>query len=122
MIVVADSNALMSFFRLGINMNDALDRALPLWELVVPSSVVLELERLSLTNREARSALALARSGLCRIYGTEGEADDVVIELAREMKGVVFTNDREVLRRTKEAALPRMYFRGGETLAVEGLL
>jgi len=119
MLVVADSNALMSLFRLGLNLDEILDETLPSWTLVVPTAVLKELEGLSKTNKDARAALAL-----CKRFETipaDGVADDVVVEVTKERKGVVFTNDREVLAKAKEQGVPRLFIKGKSRLVLEGV-
>ena len=114
-LVVADSNALISVFRLSINIDEALGRLLHSWKIIVPSPVLDELERLALTKTDAKGALALAKR--YEVVHSDEDADSAVLSVAKEKEGIVFTNDRNVLRNAKEAGIPRIYFRGKGVLA-----
>ena len=118
-LVVADSNALMSVFRLSLNLDEALGRILGPWEIVVPSPVMDELRRLSSTNRHARGALSLASR--YRIVEEPGSADDAVLSAAIRLGGLVFTNDRELMQKARDSSVPRIFFKGMAVLKAEGL-
>ena len=88
-----DANALMMPFQFPINLDLELGRLLGRFELVVPSTVIAELERVAAERRspEARAALRLAAR--YRMHGIEGAGDDAVLAAAIQLGAVLLTND-----------------------------
>ena len=117
--VLLDTNALLLPFQFRLNLEAELRRLIGDHELYVPSPVLDELRGLSKTTQEAKAALRLASR--FRLLDAEGEADDVIVEAAARMRAVVVTNDAGLLRRLKEARVPRVFLRSRSHLVVEGL-
>ena len=117
--VVLDANALLLPFQFRVNLEAELRRLLGEHEILVPSPVLDELKGLSRSLREARSALKLA--GRFRVLDVPGGADDAILDAAARLKAVVVSNDAVLLRRLKEARIPRIFLRSRSHLVAEGL-
>lgn len=121
--VVLDANALLVPFESGIRIESELERLLGPFQGLVPEPVLRELATLAATAKgqraaNARLALALSRRFEYR-QGSEGPADTAVLTLARAEGALVFTNDRELLRRAMEAGLGVVRVKGHGHLIVE---
>ncbi|MEB3817031.1 MAG: PIN domain-containing protein [Desulfurococcales archaeon] len=125
-IVVLDTNTLI-LMAAGVIPPSLLAETLESsHELVAPTAVKEELERLSashprsLTRRRARAALNLAeRLSVTWVNTTLKEADDAIEELARALKAegcrvVVATSDRSLRRRLRSIGVPTLYYRESE--------
>src|SRR6266540_4098755 len=117
--VILDANALLLPFQFRVNLEAELRRLLGDHEILVPSPVMDELRGLSKSVREARGAQKLAER--FRVLEVEGEADDAILEAATQMSAAVVTNDAVLLRRLREARIPRIFLRSRSHLVVEGL-
>jgi rRNA-processing protein FCF1 len=96
--VVVDTNILFLVIRAGFPLEAEVDRVLPGSELLVPESVVAELEGLAKSLIPgAMAAQALAER--CTVVPTRTRGDDGVIEAAVTTQSWVATADRELRRR-----------------------
>ncbi len=117
--VVLDTNALLLPFQFRVNLEAELRRLLGVLEIYVPSPVLDELKGLARSVRAARGALKLAAR--FQVVDVMGDADDAVLEAAARLKAVVVSNDAALLRRLKEARIPRIFLRSRSHLVAEGL-
>ena len=121
--VAVDTNALMMPVECDVRVFEELDRLVGPADLVTPTVVVDELERLSTGGGEEGVAasvgldLATAR---CTAVETEASyADDAVVELAeREGTDYVVTNDRSLRDRLLDRGVRVIGLRGRNTLAI----
>jgi len=124
--VVLDTNALMIPYQSGINIEKELTRLLGICRIIVPSSVVEEMERLAGedggTGRAAKLGLSIIKKRGFRLMETESKGDDGVLETALKMDGAVVTNDRELQERARKMNLPIIYPRGENRLEMEEIL
>ncbi len=132
-LVLADTNALMSPFQFGYNLDLELERILGLYDLFIPRAVRKELMVLAEHNRDARAAL----NYISKIddHGPEWArecADDVSditnadnqilaflrcgIEKDRRQDLVLFTNDKEIRNESMELGIKCLILRGGNHL------
>ena len=121
MKVLVDTNGLMVPAQHGVDVFDEL-QALGYDGCVVPSAVRDELVALKSRLRgEDRAAAAVALSLLdrCEVVEAPGNADDVLLRLAKEMRAPVLTNDAGLRRRLKEAGVKAIFMRGRQKLAEE---
>ena len=116
--VVADTNALIAPFKRKFNIDSELTRILGTYTILVPEAIIGELERLSGTNIHARGALKFARTR--EIRKTRKLGDDAVLELAKKVKGIVMTNDAELIARARKAKLRVIRLREGCRLEAVG--
>lgn len=82
--------------------------------ILVPQCVLNELEGLSTKLPDARTGLRLAT--MFGVAESEGHGDDCVLETARKLGAMVLTNDREFIRRLKNAGIPVLSIRGGRSI------
>jgi uncharacterized protein len=110
-VVLVDANALLlpftSHFRLEEEIYQQVDGA----RVVVPSSVLGELERVgSRGNTNARAAREFARR--FEVVPTDRQGDDALVELGRRLHGWVLTGDRALRQRLLAAGVPVLFPRG----------
>jgi len=115
--VVADTNALIMPFKRKFNLDAELNRLLGNYKLIVPEPIIGELERLADQSIPAKAALQLARQRESR--PAEAMGDDSVLELALELKGIVLTNDIELIERCRASGIKVIRMREGSRLAFD---
>ncbi|MFQ6127290.1 MAG: PIN domain-containing protein [Thermoplasmata archaeon] len=118
--VILDANALMMPFQFGINLDLELERLLGSFEVLVPTPVLIELNALASTNNLARRALRLAKK--YEKIESKGNADDVLLDLARNKKAIVVSNDKKVISSLRKEGLPYVRLRSHSHLVLEGTL
>ena len=121
--VILDSSAIMMCFEFSVDLEKELTRLLGLYHIVIPSSIIRELEFLSKNGKGKKKINAKASLKLLERYESiavdEKNADDSLVELARSMKSVVVTNDKELRKRLKEHLLPVVFLRAKNKLMLE---
>lgn len=121
--VVLDTNALMMPYQFGINIEKEINRLLGICRIIVPHTVIEEMERLAErggeTGRAAQLGLSIIRKKGFRLMETENKGDDGILETAIKIEGAVVTNDKGLKERAKELQLPVIYMRGGSKLEIE---
>lgn len=115
--VVLDANALVMPFQFPVNLDAELERLLGTYEIVLPTSVVRELEGLARTDRKARGAARLASR--YPTIETEAAGDEAVIEAAERLDAVVVTNDDRLLAKLRQRGVPRIRLRSRSHLILE---
>lgn len=121
-IVILDSSAILMLFEFSIDLEDELTNLLGNYKIILPRPIVEELKFLSNTGngkkrQNAKAALELIKR--YQIVDAEGSGDDSIINLAKEIKGIVVTNDRELRGRIKDLSLKVIYLRGKKKLVLE---
>ncbi len=124
--VVLDTNALMLPYQCGINLEKELSRLLGICRIIVPVTVVEEMENLAQKDgsvgRAAKLGLSIVRKRGFRLVRTESQGDDGVLETALRMDAAILTNDKELKKRAKEMNLPVIYLRGEDRREMEEIL
>lgn len=115
--VILDTNALLMPFQFGINLSAELKRLLGSYEIIVPSSVLDELKKLKPTD-SAKAAKALAQK--YKVWSTEEKGDEAIVSLAEELKAIVVTNDKGLMRALKKLKLPVIHLRSRTHLVLSG--
>ena len=125
MVVVGlDTNALMMPVECDIRVFEELDRlfGLDVTELVVPSAVLDELNRLESGSDEAATAASVGKdlAGRCRVVETNvSYADDAIVELATDGKlDYVVTNDAPLRDRLRSHGVHVVSRQGETTLGI----
>jgi hypothetical protein len=121
--VAVDTNALMLPVEGDVRVFEELDRLVGPADLVTPTAVVAELEKLSASGGEEGVAASVGldlATERCTAVETEAEyADDAVVELAeREGTDYVLTNDRPLRDRLLDRGVRVIGLRGRNTLAI----
>ncbi|MEM1513471.1 MAG: PIN domain-containing protein [Candidatus Thermoplasmatota archaeon] len=121
--VVLDTNALMMPYQFDINIEKELTRLLGVCRIIVPRSVVEEIEKIAEkggeTGRAAQLALSIIKKRCFRVVETERKGDDGVIETAIKTEAAILTNDKELKKKAKELKLTVIYLREGKKLEME---
>ena len=78
-LVILDTNALLAQFQFGIDIKEELFRLLGAYEIVIPSSVLDELDNVK--DRYARIARKFAEK--FRVITTNKKGDESILALAR---------------------------------------
>ncbi|HWG90368.1 MAG TPA: PIN domain-containing protein, partial [Candidatus Thermoplasmatota archaeon] len=124
--VVLDTNAVMMQFQFHVDIETEVRRVLDIpYEIIVPSVVVDELQRLEKSNnakeaQEARLALEFAKQ--FRVVEAPGEGDTAILRLAEQLHAVVVTNDKILRARLRAKDIPNIHMRSKAFLTVEGHL
>jgi len=121
--VVLDTNALLTPYQLGINIEKELNRLLGICRIIVPTSVIKEAEKLAMqegsVGRAAKLGLSIVRKKDYQIIETSYDGDDGVIDVAIKTNAAVVTNDKELKKKAKEMGLPIIYVREESRLEIE---
>ena len=121
--VILDSSAIMMCFEFSIDLEKELTRLLGKYHIVVPSSIVGELECLSKKGAGKKNIKAKASLKLIEKYETivvEGKnADDSIVDLSERINGAVVTNDKELRRRLKMVPVSVIFLRAKKKLIME---
>ena len=115
--VVLDANALLMPFQFGINLDAELRRLVGECEMLVPSSVLEELDNAKPADL-ARAAKALASR--CRVVAVDEKGDEAVIATALRKKAMVVTNDRALIGELKKRRVPVICLRSRSHLVLIG--
>jgi SSU processome protein Utp24 len=124
MVVVGmDTNALMMPVECEIRVFAELDRLFgPAADLVVPSAVLVELDRLAGGHGEAATAASVGKdlAGRCRVVETNvSYADDAIVELATDgALDYVVTNDAPLRDRLRSHGVHVVSRQGETTLGI----
>ena len=122
-IVILDTSAIIMCFEFSIDLEAELRRILGAFDIVVPSSVVSELEFLSKNGKGIKKSKAKASLKLIEKYETvevdENNTDDSLVNLAKDKEFVVVTNDKELRKRLKEVFVPVVFLRSKKKLMIE---
>jgi rRNA-processing protein FCF1 len=119
--VIVDTNGLMVQAQFGVDVLDELGR-LGYDECIVPSAVTDELEALQKKLKGAdRVAVAVAQAlaKRCKRVVGRGNADDVIVEMAKKLDADVLTNDAELRRRLKKEGIKTVYMRSRHKLETD---
>lgn len=121
MTVVLDTNALMMPVECDVRLFEELDRILGDGKRLVPAAVVAELDRLAEGAGEEGVAASVGQDLVDRCTVCEhdaSDADDAVLELARQRESYAVTNDGPLRDRLLAAGVPVIRLRGRNKLAV----
>ena len=124
MQVIADTSFLMIPGMFGVDIVGEVDKLLSCtYRFLIPSPVILELERISEHGKPkertaARLGLLLAKQGT--IVKAEGGADDSIMKLAVAKKCLVGTLDAALRKKLRVQRVNVIYLRGKSHLALTG--
>jgi rRNA-processing protein FCF1 len=121
--VILDTNALMMPVQFKIDLEKQLTRLVGPCDIIVPSTVVAEVQRLAEHEGKLKEAAAVATALINRfkVVQVQGTGDNSIRYVAREYQGIVVTNDRMLRRQLREAKHPVIYLRGKKRLEMEGV-
>jgi rRNA-processing protein FCF1 len=99
-------------FQFSINLDLELQRLLGSFEVVVPSSVIVELGRVAVEQKASQAKGALKLAEKYRVHPVPGTGDDAVLAAAMKLGAVLLTNDAGLRRRARAAGLRTICLRG----------
>jgi rRNA-processing protein FCF1 len=120
--VILDSSSIMMLFEYSIDLEEELTELLGKISIIVPKPIKDELIFLSENGKGRKKRLAKPALDLTKNYkimDSEGKGDDSVLYLAKKLKAVVVTNDKELRKRIKEESLHVVYLRGKKRLVLD---
>ncbi len=128
--VILDSNAFFVPLQFKIDIFNGLKHLLNRTiELILLSPVKLELEALAKkgTSKMRKNAFyALKIAEKCTYVEVNASAsalaDDIIVEIAKEWKSPVFTNDRQLKKRLRDISVPVIYVRQKSRLEIDGMI
>ena len=122
-IVILDSSAIMMLFEFSINFEKEITKLLGFHHIIVPTSIVKELEFLSKKGNGKKNIKAKASLKLIENFETidtiNKDGDESIIESAKKTKGIVFTNDKKLKDRLKKMSIPVIFLRSKKKLVLE---
>ena len=128
--VIIDTNFIAIPSQFGIDIFVEAERILERkLEFIILSTALEELERKlsSASSKTEERHFRVARSLVerCRIVGPEGlphadTIDNQLLEYAKNIKGVLATNDRALRKKAREEGVPVLLLRSKKQLALDG--
>jgi len=127
--VILDSNALFVPLQLKIDIFEELRKLLNMkFELILLSPIRRELEKLAENGSpkmRKNASYALKMAEKCKLIELDekiagSSPDDAILQVAREWKSPVFTNDRELRKRLRNINVPVIYVRQKSRLGING--
>jgi rRNA-processing protein FCF1 len=113
-----DANALMMPFQFSINLDLELQRICGRFEVVVPSTVLAELEKVAAEQKASPAKAALRLAAKYRTHRIQGSGDDAVLASAIKLGAVLLTNDAGLRRRARGAGLRTICLRSRSHLEI----
>jgi rRNA-processing protein FCF1 len=119
--VILDSNAIMMLFEFSIDIEDELTSLLGKHHIVVPKPIIEELEFLSKFGKGKKRIIAKPALEIARRYDIvsmdkDKKGDFAILDIARDLSGIVVTNDRNLRKKLREKNLHVIYLRGKNIL------
>lgn len=115
--VIADTNALILPFKRKFNLDTELDGLLGKYKLIVPDPIIGELKMLAKHDMTAKGALKLAMT--LEHMPTRSVGDDSVLELARELEGIIMSNDKALIETARVCGIRVIRLRETARLAFD---
>lgn len=115
--LILDANALLSPFEFGFNLDLEIERVAPGIKVLVPSSVLRELQVL-VKKGDWRVKAALELAGRYPCVDIKGKGDAPIFNLAKETGWMVMTQDRKLRAALRKIGIPVLLIRGRGHLQV----
>ena len=106
-IILVDTNIILWTFSGGPDFREAIADVAPNYELVIPTCIIFELEKLK--TKESLAALQICKKLKQKNIG-EGYADDMLVSAAKE-GNIIATNDKDILKQLKSLKLNALKIR-----------
>jgi len=118
--VIIDTNGLMIPGQFGVDIFSEMER-LGFDSFLVTRASVKELENIHAHGRgkdRKAARIALELLDRCTIIEKEGKADDIIADMAVEVKAAVLTNDAELKKRLFNRGVTIVYLRNKTCLSI----
>jgi rRNA-processing protein FCF1 len=138
-IIVLDTNAFFIPFKFKINLDIELKRLFGMYQIIVPTCVKLELEKIANSQKFGNMALELANTKINpdwyldfesklrenqkikRSFDDDNPIDDEILKIAKELNGIILTNDKEFLKKLKAKNIQSISLRSKKYLKLNPL-
>lgn len=116
-VLILDANALISPFQFSFNLDLKLEERVPEATVVVPTSVIKELEGLAKSGDwKAKAALELSKNYHWVV--SKGRGDRSIYNLAVENDWMVMTQDIGLRNKLLKSSIPVVFLRGKGNLSL----
>jgi rRNA-processing protein FCF1 len=112
--VILDTNALTIPAQFKVDIFAGLE-SLGYNEIMVPSSVIAELERIKTKGRgkaKIHASIAIELAKKCKLIESKGEFDQEIASLAKQYDAAVFTNDSILRKNLRSKNVKTLFLRG----------
>jgi rRNA-processing protein FCF1 len=112
-------------FEFSIDIDNEVIDLIGKCQIIIPKPIYNEIELLSIKGKGKKKKIAKASLELIkRKYeiidiSLEKTGDDAIIEYAKNLYGIVVTNDKELRKKLKIELIPVIYLRGKQKLSLE---
>lgn len=121
--VILDTNFLLLPGRFKLRLESIQEVVQKKFEIVIPTNVISELERIKLTGSDkASKEIALKLSERYKKINLEGPVDKSILEYAKNHKCIVATNDMKLKSELREIQVPVIFMKKGLRLGIEGYI
>jgi len=121
--VILDSSAVMMPFEFSIELEEELTRLLGKYRIIMLTPILRELEYLSKHGKGKKKSIAKASLKLVENYEImdvdEKHGDNAIFYMAKKLKAIVVTNDKELKKRLQKIAVSVVYLREKQKLMLE---
>ncbi|MFO7677446.1 MAG: hypothetical protein R6V50_03570 [Thermoplasmatota archaeon] len=122
-IILLDTSSILSCFEFSIDLEGELRRLLGSYTVMIPSSVIKELEVLSNKGDGVKSRNAKASLLFIKKYDVidveEKNTDDSLIFLSKKIDAIVVTNDNMLRKRLKDKRQRVIFLRSKKQLEID---
>lgn len=108
-----------------LDLVEELERTLPSYQLIIPSPVIYELEKIKKRSKgknkiSASIALKIAKSPPFKVKNLKLSSGEMVDDALLRISKILCTNDRELRTKAREMGISVVYLRQKRYLAVDG--
>ncbi|MBR9680538.1 MAG: hypothetical protein GOU98_01785 [Candidatus Altiarchaeota archaeon] len=121
-VIVFDTSFLINAIKAKVDPLHEIKMRIGLYEAIIPTAVMDELNRLKKSNINANVVLELLKKRPHIIVPSGEVADDAVVHIAAERKAKVASTDKDVRRRAKALELDLVTLRDGRHIWIDGMI
>jgi rRNA-processing protein FCF1 len=125
-IVILDTNAIFMLFEFSIDLEDEIVNLIGKSSIIVPKPIIDEIKLI--INKGKNYKKKIAQNSLKIIenkykivdLNINKKGDDALIDYAKELSGIVVTNDKDLKKRLRIEKISVIFLRGKNRLNIEG--
>jgi rRNA-processing protein FCF1 len=124
-VVILDTSAIFMCFEFSINLNDEITKLIGKSFITIPKPIYNEIKILSIKGKEKKKKIAKASLKLIKNkyeiidINNDKIGDNAILQYAKNLNGIVVTNDKELRKKLKNESIPVIYLRGKQKLFLE---